>query len=143
VLLAGSRVLLCRNLKHDYLYLPGGHIEFGESAPGALVREFLEESGLTVRVGDLALVSENAFATRKRRHHEVNLVFHVEHAGPRPLKPETVASREPDLGLEWTDLAAIPELDLRPPSAKAFLAALGHQPPGTIEWISEITPDRP
>ncbi|MBY0262673.1 MAG: NUDIX domain-containing protein, partial [Phycisphaerales bacterium] len=83
VLIAGSRVLLCRNLKHDYLYLPGGHVEFGESAAAALAREFLEEAALPVRVGPLALVSEGTFATKRRGHHEVNLVFHVEQTGGR------------------------------------------------------------
>jgi ADP-ribose pyrophosphatase YjhB (NUDIX family) len=80
-LVHGCHVLLCRNVKHGYCYLPGGHVEFGESAAQAVAREFVEESGLRVRVGELALVSEGAFATKKRWHHEVNLVFHVEQHG--------------------------------------------------------------
>lgn len=137
VLIAGSRVLLCRNLKHDYLYLPGGHVEFGESAAAALAREFLEEAALPVRVGALALVSEGTFATKRRGHHEVNLVFHVEQTGARRASAD-VKSQEAGLGLEWLDFGAIPESDIRPEAAKAFLLTLGTQPPGTIEFVSEI-----
>ena len=74
----GSRVLLCRNVKHGYCYLPGGHVEFGESAAGALAREFLEESGLRVRVGNLALVSEGAsLRFGKLRLYELMIEFGV------------------------------------------------------------------
>src|ERR1041385_316650 len=85
VLRHGSAVLACRNVKHGYLYLPGGHIEFGETAPAALAREFEEECGLRVRPGPCALVTEGTFEAPSKdggtkRHHEINLVFHVEHA---------------------------------------------------------------
>jgi 8-oxo-dGTP diphosphatase len=145
-LLHGSSVLLCRNLKHGYAYLPGGHVEFGESAAGALAREFLEECGVRVRVGELALVSEGAFPTKKRWHHEVNLVFHVEHAtgwpdvksrGAAAAHP-IVKSREASIAFEWVELAAIPDMDLRPVSAKAWLATLGSTAGERVEWVSEI-----
>jgi ADP-ribose pyrophosphatase YjhB (NUDIX family) len=37
---------------------PGGGIQFGEKAHQALVREFLEETGLDVEVGNLLFVNE-------------------------------------------------------------------------------------
>lgn len=136
VLLHGSRVLLCRNVKHGYLYLPGGHVEFGESAAAALAREFMEESGLRVTVGDLLMVDEGRFETGKRAHHEINLTFHVELAGGPT--PKVVRSREDNLELPWIELAAIVDLDVRPVAAKAFLlgdrlAAGGR---GGVEWVS-------
>jgi ADP-ribose pyrophosphatase YjhB (NUDIX family) len=135
-LLDGSRVLLCENVKHGYLYLPGGHVEFTESASAALAREFLEETGERIRVGPLALVSEGSFATRKRTHHEINLVFHVEPAGR--FDPAKVTSREEEVAFRWAELAAVPELDVRPLAAKAWLATLGHGPGEAVEWVSEI-----
>jgi len=134
-LVHGSRVLLCRNLKHGYLYLPGGHVEFGESAAAALAREFLEECAVKLRVGDLALVSEGRFQTHKRQHHEINLVFHVEQVGGP--KPEVLRSREDAIGFEWVELAAVPETDIRPLAVKAWLAA-GSSESERVIWVSEM-----
>ena len=79
VLIADGHILLCRNVKHGYSYLPGGHVDPGESAAHALAREFMEEAALPIRVGGPLAVSENVFTQGGVRHHEVNLVFHVEH----------------------------------------------------------------
>jgi 8-oxo-dGTP diphosphatase len=46
--------------------LPGGRTEDGEGVTEALVREFKEETGLTVQVGELAYVAE-ARSTAQRR----------------------------------------------------------------------------
>ncbi|MBC8155079.1 MAG: NUDIX hydrolase [Bacteroidetes bacterium] len=37
---------------------PGGGSQFGETAPDALIREFQEETGLTIEVGKLLFVNE-------------------------------------------------------------------------------------
>ena len=143
-LVHGSRVLLCRNLKRGYLYLPGGHIEFGESAAAALRREFLEECGMTVRVGPLALLSEGVFDSGTREHHEINLVFHVEHGGgvrekaSRDGRPPVIRSQEKGIGFEWIELAAVPETDIRPLAAKAWLAAMGGNEVPALDWVTEI-----
>lgn len=71
-------LLVCRNLKHSYCYLPGGHIEFGESAADALRRECQEEFGQDVTVGPLVLACELRFNQRGRARHEVTLLFRAE-----------------------------------------------------------------
>jgi 8-oxo-dGTP pyrophosphatase MutT (NUDIX family) len=139
VLMHGSRVLLCRSVKGGYLYLPGGHIEFAESARAAVEREFLEETGLRVRAGDVLLASEASFATAKRVHHELSLVFHVEHVAGQ--LPKTVKSREKKIGFEWVDLAAVVDLDVRPGAHKALLASGGPAGAG-MTWLSEMLPAR-
>lgn len=137
--LLSGRVLLCRNVKHGYCYLPGGHVEFGERAADALVREFKEETGLVVQVGNCLLVSEGTFQQKGRERHEVNLVFHVEHpawqTSDRGVAP--VPSLEPKIAFEWVELAAVVDLDLRPESIKAWLASGARTPnSGGVEWVS-------
>ncbi len=110
-------------------------MEFGESAAAAAEREIHEELGLAVKVGDLAIVSEGAFAA-KRQHHEINIVFHVEHPSPWPKSLNKPKSREPQIAFRWVELAAVQDLDVRPTAVKAWLAAgLGD---GSIEWVSEV-----
>jgi 8-oxo-dGTP diphosphatase len=133
LLLRDGEALLCRDVAAGYLYLPGGHVEFDEPAAAALEREFVEECGLEVRAGPLLLVTEERFDHR-RRHHEVNLVFHVEPAkGPAP---DTIASREKDIAFEWIPLAAAQELDVRPESIRAWLAAGGAAEAPSAGWVS-------
>jgi len=130
-----GQVLLCQSVKHEYFYLPGGHVEFGESASVAAEREIEEELGVKVRAGALALVSEGMFSA-KRRHHEVNLVFYIEHPSPWPKGLSKPKSREGHIAFRWVELAAAQDLDIRPTAVKAWLATgLGDD---GIEWVSEI-----
>lgn len=116
VLKRAGKVLLCQNVVNGYFYLPGGHVEFGESARGALAREFMEECGCRVRVKQLAAVSEGTFTLKRRVHHEVNLVFHVEQVGKAEIK-----SLEPKIAFAWLAKQQIRKADVRPASAKRFL----------------------
>jgi len=112
---AGGCVLLCRNKKHGHCYLPGGHVEFGEPAAASLVREFEEECGLAVKVGEFCFAHEQVFRQRGKLRHEVSLVFHVEltgeHAGDTP-KP--VPSLEDHIEFIWQPLAALGEVEFLP-----------------------------
>ncbi len=118
------RVLLCQSRKRGYYYLPGGHVEFGETAADALRREILEEMGIPCTVGPPLQVHECAFHDGKVRRHEINIVFHVEHVGiagsPQPDPPP---SAEKHIAFEWVPLAGIASLDVRPGRAREWLAA--------------------
>lgn len=52
---------------------PGGGLEFGESVSDALVREFLEETHLEIRIGDFLTFHEH----RDDRFHALELFFEV------------------------------------------------------------------
>ncbi|MCW5768862.1 MAG: NUDIX domain-containing protein [Phycisphaeraceae bacterium] len=137
------RVLLCRSRKRGYSYLPGGHVEFGETAAQALAREILEEMGLPCQVGSLLQVHECAFHDGKMQRHEVNLLFHVKHLGPAgaPL-PDPAPSAEPHIAFDWVPLDRVGSIDLRPARAGTWLTthaaalAAGGLPP--FESVADI-----
>ncbi len=52
---------------------PGGGMDFGEDMHGALKREFLEETGVAVEVGDLMFVNE----FKKGSLHSIEFFFEV------------------------------------------------------------------
>lgn len=133
ILIHHTRVLVCRNVKHGYCYLPGGHVEFAERASAALAREINEELGLTSRIGEFLFGTEEAFETKSKIHHEVNLVFHVEQLGDALDPPAAVPSREPSIAFEWIELAALHETDLRPATIKAYLLTGGDD---AARWIT-------
>lgn len=70
-------ILLCRDKGKDYYFFPGGHIEFGETAEQALIRELNEELNILVKKVSFIGVGENIFNQDGQKHHEINLVFSV------------------------------------------------------------------
>ncbi|MCC5830493.1 MAG: NUDIX domain-containing protein [Phycisphaeraceae bacterium] len=119
--LHGNAILLCRSKRGGHLFLPGGHVEFGESASHALTRELIEEAGVEVRVGPLLGVVESAFTQEHksgpRRHQEINLVFSVDASGSKSPdraddSPPTVVSRETGIEFLWADQRQLAEADM-------------------------------
>lgn len=135
-----GRVLLCKNLKHGYFYLPGGHVEFTESASVALKREMIEECGQSVETGPLLLTTEQVFRGPKRMRHEINLVFHMEQLGGKSTPPDSVPSMEDKIDFEWVELAQLHETDFRPDELKAWLMSGGGVDPAHGPMISGVQP---
>ena len=77
VCIADGKVLLCFPKDRSYAYLPGGHIEFGETGRVALVREMKEETGLDATAGELLGVVESSFVQKGERHCEINLIYEM------------------------------------------------------------------
>ncbi len=72
-----GKILVCKKKGNNYYFFPGGHIDFGESAEKALVREIREELGLKIKKYSFIGGSEHLFTEDGRKHHEINLVFEV------------------------------------------------------------------
>ena len=77
ILVKDGQVLLVRHEKQGRTYwlLPGGGVEFGETAGEALVREFQEEVGLYIEVGKLVFVQDSIPPDHHRQ--VLNLYFLV------------------------------------------------------------------
>ena len=80
----GDRMLLVNHrgiYKHDFWAPPGGGVEFGQSAEFTLIREFREETGLNITVGNLQFVCEFI----QPPLHAIELFFDVTATGGRPF----------------------------------------------------------
>jgi len=145
-LVRDGAVLVCETPEGNYCYLPGGHIEFGESADLACLRELDEETGYSAKLGGLKLIAEERFRSASGgRHHELNLVFHVEHMQDpdgNPIKRGSpIESREPHLRFRWIDLGSLIDTDFRPASIRAWLMSGGAIEPGVPSVPVLLTED--
>ena len=104
VCVVGGKILLCRAKGGATTYLPGGHVEFGETGRQALVREIREEMGLDSTAGAFLGVVENSFLQHGKPHAEVNLVYEL------ALDMLEARSREDWIEFEWRPLSDLGDL---------------------------------
>ncbi len=101
---------------HGKWTMPGGGMEWGESAPETAHRELLEEAGLTASLGDLAGVYSRWFtaqeSSRGEAGHFVCIIFHASEL--RGVLREEFDEGTTD-AVQWFDLdeiTALPHVEL-------------------------------
>lgn len=123
ILVQDGKILLVRHEKNDksYWLIPGGGVDFGESAEEALIREFQEEVGLPIQVGPLVLVHDSIPPNRHRQ--VLNLYFTV-------TATHTNIHVTPDAVLRdaaFYDLAEFGNMPVNPDVKKEILEGIAHQ----------------
>jgi len=124
-----DHVLLVRIEQFPSWFLPGGHVEIGELADAAMIREMREETGMSVEIDRLVWVVENFFTLDGKRHQELGFFYLV---SPRPDSPLLDLSKEfygkeengTPLIFRWHRLDALKDLNIFPSFLKAGLCAL-------------------
>jgi ADP-ribose pyrophosphatase YjhB (NUDIX family) len=111
--------------------LPGGRRQPDETIGEAVAREFLEETSLRVRVGQLAYVSESL--DEQADLHVVNFTFHVraeDNVAPRPADPAVREARF----VPVAEAADLLQADVLRIPVSAALSQAGH--PGYFSFRS-------
>mgnify|MGYP000960091486 FL=1 len=107
ILIEDDRILLIEHTKNNrkYWLVPGGGVDWGESAAEALIREFKEETSLDIEVEKFLFISETIAPDKQK--HVINLYFKI--------KKAENSSNIMKLGEEeiLTDLRFIPEDEIK------------------------------
>ena len=149
VCIIDGKVLLCLPKDRSYSYLPGGHIEFGETGREALVREMKEETGLDATADEFLGVVESSFVQKGERHCEINLIYEmkVEEGGRGGESGEggeggrggelKVESCEDWICFDWIECDKIESANLLPPETKTYCITSSISTSSTTSTSSE------
>jgi ADP-ribose pyrophosphatase YjhB (NUDIX family) len=123
LVLQGDNVILCQVKGKKWFFLPGGHVEDGESALTALAREMKEELGLDhYSQPEFLGLCEHTFEDKPGMwQHEISLVFSI-----TVDNSFSVASQEGHIDFVSVKKDDLASLDLRPGPLKA----------GLLDWVT-------
>lgn len=125
IILAKGKVLLAHQKGAGSTFLPGGHINFGEKAESALVREIEEELGMKAVIKQFIGAVECSWIENEQVNHEINLLFEIQI--PDLDSSESPASQESHLEFIWVNPADLKEHNLLP---EPMIACLLNLEPG-------------
>ena len=124
VVIDQNHILLCKtlDLENNFYFLPGGHVEHGESIQKAVLREFLEETGAKSVVKRFLGCLEYSFEEGHSsicHNHEYNFIFEME---SQDLNfPNKIPQLEDHIELLWIPLDELSMIDFRAEPLKKLI----------------------
>lgn len=125
-----DRILLQKPTDDNGFAFPGGHVAFGETNEETLIREFREEIGAEISVGELKWVGELFFRWGDLPCHQICLYYLVEIEGKETAQDdvfigqEHLAERPFEMEFHWVPLDIVHDITLYPSNIAQLLGRL-------------------
>jgi len=117
LLIHENKLFLDYNSEKDFYYIPGGHVEFGETFETCLKRELMEENGAEITVGKPIKFFENFFEDSDGPHHEINRLYE----GTINTPPEHIKDLEEKIHSRWIPLDELKHIKILPEVMQDFV----------------------
>lgn len=120
ICIQNGKVLLQKPTNDTAYAFPGGHAELGETNIQTLIREFQEEIGVDILVGDLKWVGEVFFPWGNKPCHQICLYYMVEvQSNNIPLDgmfigKERIEGRKFNLEFHWVPIEELKNIEVYP-----------------------------
>ncbi len=147
ILVHKGRVLLQKPVDDPAYAVPGGQVQLGETWEEVLVREYVEETGLKIRVIAPATFGELFFTWGKRLAHQHCAYFFVELAEPDAVADvdsfhgvEEMEDNRFPMGFHWIPVEELPQKLVYPPQVIPTIQAYDkskqdRMPPPFIQYF--------
>lgn len=124
VIIDQGHILLCKtlDLPISFYFLPGGHVEYGESVETSVLRELYEETGAKCRIKRFLGCLEFSFEPGHSsicHNHEYNFIFEAE-SGALKIN-HAIPQLEPHIELVWIPLSQMTDIDFRAEPLRTLL----------------------
>ena len=124
-------VLLQKPTNDSAYAFPGGHAAFGETHEQTLKREFREEIGCQISVGDLLWIGELFFPWGEKQCHQICLYYAIELCDdvvPQSgsfMGSEHLENRSFDLEFHWIPIERLRDIEVYPIKTHEMLQTSG------------------
>lgn len=131
VLVRDGKLLVQRD-RDGYEYaLPGGHVKIGETTVDSLVREYKEETGADIRVGNLLWTEESFWNWNGTNAHSIAFYYRIEliDCSDIPDTGEFISHKDNcDVVLEWIPVEKLSDITIYPDFIKNTIYELDAPP---------------
>ena len=121
ILLRDNKILLQKPIGDTGYAIPGGHVEFGETNAQTLQREFKEEIGADITVGDLKWVAEIFFPWGDKPCHQICLYYDVKLKDIKQIPDdgvfigdERIEGRDFKIEFHWQPIESLDQIEVYP-----------------------------
>ena len=120
ICIQNGKVLLQKPTNDTAFAFPGGHVTFGEMNAQTLIREFQEEIGVAISVGDLKWVGEIFFPCGNKPCHQICLYYMVDvKSDTIPFEgvfvgKEQIEGRNFELEFHWIPMDELENIEVYP-----------------------------
>ena len=145
VFIHNNKILLMRTSKGTAWVLPGGRLEINEKSSDAVIREFKEELGFSMKVNRPLWVIENFNAYGNRNLHEFGIYYRLEAERLDEIRWEPGEFHGIEdavkLTFKWFDLDELENIKLYPLCVKELLKETGQGMKHVVN--DDLNPMRP
>ena len=136
VIIEDDCLLMASNKLSNYYYSVGGGVHLGETAEEAVVREVLEETGVSYEIDRLIFIHENFFegdgAVEALKCHEIAFYFLMKPRGTQLLNSRSVCS-EGEEYMNWIPIDKLADHVIYP---EFFVDSLRNLPSGVQHIVT-------
>lgn len=119
LLIEDNKILTVQMNQNGFFCLPGGHVELNEDSKEAMIREFLEETNILVRIKAEVAITENFFTdTNGFNVHEIGIYYILESDSYIMTKDfnriEKDKNEDVFLDFRWIDTKELDKIKFKP-----------------------------